>query len=270
MNTIIETNSHCFGKEHLDLPDLMGSSSTLSLGSSASSTTSLYQCRKSNSNATFELATCSSYEKIATSAYNANKRSNAAATIQAAFRGFKARVQRLRAPLLAKLAEIQQRKQAELQTIETEKIAHMRAFQKELEFGATAENLTKNTRLVERLKAAKAKYEKKNAKLAHRCKKLKKSKKRMEMDAEMAAAKQRVADLERQQRARQEAVDKYLTNISFCEGRIQYADWAIDIEKRHTARLKECMAGILVRMECRCESISCELLDILYRNNAFL
>lgn len=264
-------------KDELELPDLC------SLNSSLSSSSSLYQSCNSSFNNSFK-SISSSYSNVnpafLNSGYFKKKQAKATKKIQAIARGFLVRIQILKAPILAELADIERRKEEELQRVTVQKRAEMEAFQKEMEmeFELIQQQFSETKALVEYLKEETSKYRKENLQLKQECKALKKGNKQLLKDGkkdsgmklEVAMMEQQVANLERNQASGQNVADKYVKKISAYKERIQEADEAIAEEQLHTERLKHCISGAFTIVECRSDRLANKLLKIMDTNKVFL
>lgn len=269
-------------KDELTVPELMGSSfSCSSLDSSVSSTKSLYQSCNGGLDSSFKSTSSGKQPAFLNSGFFKKKQAKAAKKIQAAARGFIVRVQICKAPILAELADIQRRKDEELERIELGKKEEMEAFrqQMESELNLLKEAVAEAKHLVTHLNEEKVKYEKENSELKQACKSLKKANKQLMKDGkkgsdknvEKAMAEQRIANLKRQTAQRQEVADKYLNNISVYEQGIKEADNAAEEEKRHARQLKACISGVLDLVKPKsAPNLTKKLLQITNQNNVHL
>lgn len=272
-------------ERELDIPDLMEEASCSSLSDSSvfnkSMGTSFYQSCNSSFNSSF--VTCSSSfsgnHAFQNSGVFKKKQARAATKIQAVARTFVIRINICKAPILAELEDIQKRKQEELDRIELQKQAEMEAFrlEMELENSRLKEAVADAKSLMISLKAEKTKYEEENTKLKMQCKDLKKfnkelakqGKKNSDKAIDSAMAQYRIDHLEKQNEKFQEAVDKLMKNATVFQGHLDEAQCQIQMEKRHTKRLKECISNIFDIVEPKSEHLTQRLLKITMKNDVF-
>lgn len=275
MNAVLK---HSADSCDMEVPDLMGSSSSgwsSSSSLSSGSGTSHYMSCSNGFNSSLE----SNVLELDFAHYEKEIRS--AEQIQAITRGFLIRLRMLKAPLLAKLVEMERCKQEELQAIELQKKKEMAVIQKQMEMEPAEGKLAEAMRLIEELKEKRAKYVKKNVKLKGECKELEKANNKMTRDAKMDAEKgssksmettlveQKVATRERHHSSQRKSADKLLKKIATKQAKLQEVIEAAMAEKEQGEKMKECISGIFVRVEARCDPLADTLMDIMYRNKVF-
>ena len=279
-----EMDEHC-------VPDLMGSSSSLSYSDTGSVLFNKSANGSFSGNTSFNSTSVVTGSSFTTAGFGAahhafqnsgffkKKQARAAKKIQALARGFIVRVGIHKGPLLAELKDIQRRQEEELERIECQKKAEMESFRREMEqeFDQLKEALAEAKILITHLKEEKIKYENENAILKQECKELKKANKLLKKEVknddlavDLTVAEQRVTILEHQTATREEIAEKYLQNISTYQKQIKEAEEQTVLEKVHTQRLKVCISSIFDTIEPRGEYIMKKLLKIAAKNKVFL
>ncbi|CAB9521171.1 expressed unknown protein [Seminavis robusta] len=261
------------------LPDLEASASSLStLDSSSTSSTSQYSSYNSSLSSNYSIK--QSRNPYENSGFFKKKQAKAVKKIQPVVRGFLVRLNIQKAPILAELADVQRRKQEELERIEMQKLAEMEAFRQEMEreYAELEVKAEEAKRLTTELKEEKNKYEQEQATLKKECKIKKKANKELKKDSkvdtaqvrDLALIQHRVANLERQKASREETVNKYKQVVASHEERLDEVEEACKVERDHTLRLKVCISGIFDLVEPKSDSLTKKLLKITGNNQVLM
>lgn len=263
---------------HDAVPDLMASSSSLSVGDTSKSQESknnesfYHSCNSSFYSKDNSTSIANVHPAFLNSAFFRKKQSKAATHIQAVFRGFLTRFVALKKPLLLELDDVYKRKEEELERIEIQKHDLKNQFRKEIKSKLqTLEQIAEDHNgEIEYLKRETAKYKEQNGKLEICCKQLKKANKRLkkdvkknEMHGKLIEVRKEVASLQIWNTSAKGEVQKYVAALDHVLNRLERIEEKCDLETGQKMRTHDCICDIINTVDCRDGALAKQLRKIL-------